>query len=285
MRLASRKKPAGTSFGCRTMLTAKCRCSNFWRAFQSNAVAKTKTAHHTLSCCALEYIRVPISLLEINQMPNTRSANAVRLEFSAGALVHANLSGVAFTGDWLWVAGDESCGVDRLRRLDPSEQKNCVSANRAIFRWLIYSIWRVMMMKKRIWKGSRLSMAGFGWSVRTGLNARIPNRIAIMRKMRSDSQNCRSMVIVVCSLAFPSKSNPAVRRVSFDKQKMAVAPCASMGMRAPISSRARLKMIRTLHPFCTSRAKTTASILKASRYRGTGYYLACAARYCAVGLV
>ena len=101
------------------MLTAKCRCSNFWRAFQSNAVAKTKTAHHTLSCCALEYIRVPISLLEINQMPNTRSANAVRLEFSAGALVHANLSGVAFTGDWLWVAGDESCGVDRLRRLDP----------------------------------------------------------------------------------------------------------------------------------------------------------------------
>lgn len=52
-------------------------------------------------------------------MPNTRLANAVRLEFGAGALVHANLSGAAFTGDWLWVAGDEACGVDRLRRLDP----------------------------------------------------------------------------------------------------------------------------------------------------------------------
>ncbi|MBT9503069.1 MAG: DUF3616 domain-containing protein [Burkholderiaceae bacterium] len=52
-------------------------------------------------------------------MPNTRTANAVRLEFSSSALVHTNLSGAAVTGDWLWVAGDEACGVDRLRRLDP----------------------------------------------------------------------------------------------------------------------------------------------------------------------
>lgn len=50
-------------------------------------------------------------------MPNTRSANAVRLEFEPGALVHSNLSGAAFSGDWLWVAGDEACGLDRLRRL------------------------------------------------------------------------------------------------------------------------------------------------------------------------
>lgn len=52
-------------------------------------------------------------------MPNARSSHAVRLEFTAGALVHANLSGAAFSGDWLWVVGDEACGVDRLRRLDP----------------------------------------------------------------------------------------------------------------------------------------------------------------------
>ena len=52
-------------------------------------------------------------------MPDTRLANAVRLEFAAGSLVRSNLSGAAFTDDWLWVAGDEACGLDRLRRLEP----------------------------------------------------------------------------------------------------------------------------------------------------------------------
>ena len=53
-------------------------------------------------------------------MPNTRTANAVRLEFAPGSLVKTNLSGAAFSGDWLWVAGDEACGIDRLRRLAPA---------------------------------------------------------------------------------------------------------------------------------------------------------------------
>lgn len=52
--------------------------------------------------------------------PDRRRPCAVRLEFAPGALVHANLSGAAFTGsDWLWVVGDEAASIDRLRRLPP----------------------------------------------------------------------------------------------------------------------------------------------------------------------
>ena len=36
-------------------------------------------------------------------MPHTRKPNAVRLEFAPDSLVQTNLSGAAFTGDWLWV--------------------------------------------------------------------------------------------------------------------------------------------------------------------------------------
>lgn len=53
-------------------------------------------------------------------MPKQIKPRAVRLEFAPGALVHCNLSGAAFSGsDWLWVAGDEACGLDRLQRLTP----------------------------------------------------------------------------------------------------------------------------------------------------------------------
>lgn len=53
-------------------------------------------------------------------MPRRHLANAVRLEFEPGPSIHSNLSGAVFTGEWLWVVGDEACQVERLRRLEPS---------------------------------------------------------------------------------------------------------------------------------------------------------------------
>ena len=57
--------------------------------------------------------------LDKHPVPNTQIANAFRLAFAPDSLVRSKLSGAAFTGDWLWVAGDEACGLDRLRRPDP----------------------------------------------------------------------------------------------------------------------------------------------------------------------
>lgn len=50
-------------------------------------------------------------------MPNARLAHAVRLEFQPGSLATQDLSGAALTGDCLWVAGDEACGLTRLQAL------------------------------------------------------------------------------------------------------------------------------------------------------------------------
>ena len=53
-------------------------------------------------------------------MPKKLIKNAIRLDFPPEALVHTNLSGAAFSGECLWVAGDEACSIDRLCRLDPA---------------------------------------------------------------------------------------------------------------------------------------------------------------------
>lgn len=39
-------------------------------------------------------------------------------------MVQNNLSAAAFSGEWLWVAGDEACGVTRLRRIDNIGQES-----------------------------------------------------------------------------------------------------------------------------------------------------------------
>lgn len=51
-------------------------------------------------------------------MPSARTATAVHMELAPDSLVQSNLSGAACTGGWVWVAGDEDCGLDCLRPLD-----------------------------------------------------------------------------------------------------------------------------------------------------------------------
>jgi len=53
-------------------------------------------------------------------MTSTLVHNAVRLEFAPDSVIHANLSGAAFCGEWLWLAGDEASEVSCLRRLTPA---------------------------------------------------------------------------------------------------------------------------------------------------------------------
>lgn len=57
-------------------------------------------------------------------MPKPQVLNTVRLEFETGAVAHTNLSGAAFSGDWLWVVGDETSQVERLRHLDPAARES-----------------------------------------------------------------------------------------------------------------------------------------------------------------
>ena len=47
-------------------------------------------------------------------MPDLRHPLSVRLEFAPGALVHANLSGAACAGDWLWVVGDDAIDQNQM---------------------------------------------------------------------------------------------------------------------------------------------------------------------------
>ena len=56
-------------------------------------------------------------------MSKIRFTNAVRLEFSSDTESHSNLSGAAFSDQWLWIVGDETSQVDRLRHLDSPGSK------------------------------------------------------------------------------------------------------------------------------------------------------------------
>ncbi len=49
-------------------------------------------------------------------MTYTLLPHAVRLDFEGDSLARANLSGAAFSGDWLWVVSDEAASVELLQR-------------------------------------------------------------------------------------------------------------------------------------------------------------------------
>lgn len=49
-------------------------------------------------------------------MTHTLTPHAVRLDFQGNSLARANLSGAAFSGEWLWVVSDEAASVELLKR-------------------------------------------------------------------------------------------------------------------------------------------------------------------------
>ncbi|MBL0726149.1 DUF3616 domain-containing protein [Piscinibacter sp. HJYY11] len=52
-------------------------------------------------------------------MEKTLIPHGVRLEFDADSLACINLSGAAFSGEWLWVVGDEAAAVELMQRQAP----------------------------------------------------------------------------------------------------------------------------------------------------------------------
>lgn len=107
---------------------------------------------------------------------------SVRRELAPGALVHSNLSGAAFTDDWLWVAGDEACAVDRLRKLGPVQRQTLRFGEGRAFRWLTCSIFRAKMARKPTWKAWACRTDFYGSSAPTAARARTPSLAATMPK-------------------------------------------------------------------------------------------------------
>jgi len=66
-------------------------------------------------------------------MTDTLLPHAVRLDFAAESLASTNLSGAAFTGNWLWVVGDEAAAVELLQRREPAAGETLHFARTASF--------------------------------------------------------------------------------------------------------------------------------------------------------
>ena len=104
-------------------------------------------------------------------MPATRRPNPARLEFAPGFLAQANLSR-GIHGDWLWVAGEDACGIDRLRRPDPIGAETLRYVMSVISLWASYSICPGPMKWKLTCKEWRLLTATGGWPGRMDSSAR-----------------------------------------------------------------------------------------------------------------
>ena len=148
-------------------------------------------------------------------MPNARTANAVRLEFSPDSLVQSNLSGVAFTGDWLWVAGDEACGLDRLRLLDPVGREALRFGEVRDFPLADLLDLPGAAEEEADLEGMAVA-DGFLWVVGShGLKRKN------VKPDRGHADNAKRLAIAVCWPACPSSPTPQVRRVWYVRPRTA----------------------------------------------------------------
>lgn len=107
---------------------------------------------------------------------------SVRRELAPGALVHSNLSGAAFTDDWLWVAGDEACAVDRLRKLGPVQRQTLRFGEGQSFPLADLLDLSGEDGEEATWKAWACRTDFYGSSAPTAARARTPSLAATMPK-------------------------------------------------------------------------------------------------------
>ena len=195
-------------------------------------------------------------------------------------MVQSNLSGAAFTGDGLWVAGDEACGLDRLRRLDPIGREALRFGEVRDF-----ALVDLLDLPRTAGKEDDLEgMAiadGFLWMVGShGLKRKN------VKPDRGHTDNAKRLAKVALDgnrrllARLPIEADGGGEPASCVAPRMAARRCARRVMPKKTCSPGRWPMTPTSCRTWQLRARTTASTSKAWPSTAAGCCSVCAARSC-----